>query len=304
MKSLFITLVIVFMSAFSLFAQNGFIRDTIKNNYCEYRTGNYPLIITVPHGGRLVDSTFILRTKENCSDPKFAIPYDTNTPELAELIDSIVFARTGKYPHIVFMRLKRTYIDVNREMKYAVPVGCSKIVDVYNNFYTFINSAKQNITNDFGAGLLLDFHAHGHQKQEVEIGYQISKDNLNLSDEELNNAGLDTLCGIYNIVKINKLNQTFAQYLRGDNSFGTLLYNNGTPCIPHKYNPQPLDTKYFSGAYVTKSSGSCSGGTIDAIQLEFNGDSRKEPIKRIETVNNLVSTIEQFFEIHYNFDLQ
>ncbi len=301
MKQLLLLGVIIFSTVFGTNAQNVFRRDTIKSDYCEYRTGNFPLIITVPHGGKLVDSTLVLRTKENCPDPKFTTSYDSNTPELAELVDSIVFARTGKYPHIVFMNLKRTYIDVNRELINAVPKDCDELVNVYNRFYSNINSAKESIDNNFGAGLLLDFHAHGHKKQEIEIGYQIVKDSLNLSDEKLNVSGLESSCGIYNLIKTNKADQSFSDYIRGDNAFGTLLYKNGTPCIPHKDNPQPLDTKYFSGAYVTKSSGSCSGGTIDAIQLEFNRESRQMPDNRLKTAENLISTVQQFFNIHYNF---
>ena len=72
--------------------------------------------------------------------------------------------------------------------------------------------------------------------------------------------------------------------------------------MPHKENPRPLDNKDFSGAYVTKKSGTCSGGTIESIQLEFNGDSRREPDKRLETAENLVTTINQFFGIHYSFE--
>ena len=171
MKKYSTLLVLLFLCLCNLFAQEGFNRDTLISNYTEYRKGNYPLIVTVPHGGREIDSTLTLRTKVNCPDPKFTISYDSQTPELADLVDSIVFARTGKYPHIVIMKLKRTYIDVNRDIVNAIPIGCDKIVGIYNNFYENIALAKSSIDKQYGAGLLLDFHSHGHNKQEIEIGY-------------------------------------------------------------------------------------------------------------------------------------
>ncbi len=278
-----------------------FSRDTVFNNYVEYRTGNFPLIITVPHGGQMLDSTLEVRTRENCPDPKFFTGYDTWTPELSEAVDSVVFARTGMYPHIVAMKLKRTYIDVNRTLENAIVTGCKETEAYYKEFFDQVNAAKKSITDVYGSGLLLDFHSHGHKKQEIELGYQITKDQMNMSDEELNSSDLMKNAGIYNLMKVNKQGQTFAQHLRGEYSFGTLLHKNGTPCIPHSENPQPLETKYFSGANVTKSSGSCSGGTIDAIQLEFHRESRNTPEARKETVENLITTVEQYLDLHYNF---
>lgn len=280
--------------------EKAFKRDTLLTAYTEFRTGNYPLIITVPHGGKIIDSTLILRTRENCPDPKFAVPYDSHTPELGELIDSIVFARTGKYPYLVFMKLKRTYIDVNRELKYAVAQGSKEAEQIYNVFYEKIAEAKKRITDTYGSGLLLDLHAHGHAKQEIEIGYQIPPGQLNLSDEELNRSGLEKQSGICNLVKQNKQNLHFAALLRGDLSFGTLLFQYGTPCIPHSTNKTPGETKYFSGGFLTKYNGSGNGGSIDAIQLEFNRDSRKEIPERIKTAENIVSAVEKYLDLHYD----
>lgn len=279
--------------------ENTFRRDTVYEAYTEFRTGNYPLIITVPHGGRFLDSSLVIRTRENCPDPKFATPYDSHTPELAELIDSIVFARTGKYPYIVFMKLKRTYLDANRELQYAVAQGSKEAERIYRGFYDKIALAKKRVAQAYGAGLLLDLHAHGHAKQEVEIGYQIPLKQMNLSDEELDHSNLAKETGIYHLVQHNKQHIGFAQLIRGDLSFGTLLFEAGTPCIPHSKNKMPGTTKYFSGGFITRYNGSGNGGSVDAIQLEFNSASRKEPAKRRQTAENVVSAVEKYLELHY-----
>ncbi|GAB1473079.1 hypothetical protein MASR2M69_05200 [Bacteroidota bacterium] len=94
---------------------------------------------------------------------------------------------------------------------------------------------------------------------------------------------------------------SFSQILRGDNSFGTLLKANGIECIPHKTNPSPGSTPYFSGGYTTKIMDGSGSGTIDAIQLEFNRDSRNDAIVRKNTAEQLIKTTQTFFELNYTF---
>jgi N-formylglutamate amidohydrolase len=281
--------------------QQGFKRVTYDTGFIEYRTGNYPLIISIPHGGSLVTDNLPVRTKENCPDPSFTTVYDTYTPELGELVDSIVFARTGKYAHIIYCKLKRTYVDMNRQTEYAIPQGSTATKSVYDKYHDFIIEAKSSVTKSFGTGLILDFHSHGHAKQEVEIGYQLSSSVLNLNDNELNKESVAASSGIYNLYKSVSSKTTFSQLIRGDNSFGTIFYNNGVASIPSKQSPSPAETPYFSGGYITKIHGSGTSGTIDAIQLEFHSDCRREPSVRKVTAEQLVKTVDEFFKINYIF---
>ncbi len=192
---------------------NIFIRQTFTSSFIEYRTGNYPLIITVPHGGTQTDASLTIRTTTNCPDPDFTTVYDTNTPELSELIDSVVFARTGKYPYIIFCRLKRTYIDMNRSVEYAIPRGNAAAKGIYDKFYSYIDQSKNLIFAKYGSGLLLDIHAHGHDKQEIEIGYQLSTSQLNLSDKDIDDNNLASKSSIYNLYKTVSAKQSFSQIL-------------------------------------------------------------------------------------------
>jgi len=278
-----------------------FVRQTLTSSYVEFRTGNYPLIITVPHGGSQTDGSLTLRTESNCPDPEFTTVFDTYTSELADVIDSVVFARTGKYPHVIFCRLKRTYIDMNRPIDYAIPRGNAAAKNIYDKFYGYIDQSKNLIFAKYGSGLLLDIHAHGHDKQEVEIGYQLSTSELNLSDNVLNNVSYASQSGIYNLYKVVSSKQSFSQTLRGDNSFGTLLQANGIACIPNKSNHYLGTTPYFSGGYITQSCGSGMGGTIDAIQLETNSDCRKDSKARKNTAEQLFNTTDLFFKLNYIF---
>jgi hypothetical protein len=190
---------------------------------------------------------------------------------------------------------------MNRSIEYAIPRGNAAAKNIYDKFYGYIDLSKSQIVSKYGSGLLLDIHAHGHDKQEIEIGYQLSSSQLNLSDSDIDKNNLAPQSGIYNLSKTVSATQSFSQILRGNNSFGTLLQANGIACIPNKSNPSPGTTSYFSGGYITQSSGSGSGGTIDAIQLEFNRDSRSDSKVRKNTAEQLYNTTDQFFKLNYVF---
>ena len=61
--------------------------------------------------------------------------------------------------------------------------------------------------------------------------------------------------------------ECYDAYLRGANSFGALLGQEGIRSIPSPSTRFPLKTKYFSGGFITKIYGSGIRGRIDAIQV-------------------------------------
>jgi hypothetical protein len=96
---------------------------------------------------------------------------------------------TGEACHLIVNRLGRIKLDPNREAKQAVqhdPIANN----TYNEFHNFVEQARQDIENNHpcGAGLLIDFHGHTHPEARIEVGYKISKTQLQGSD-----ANLDTL---------------------------------------------------------------------------------------------------------------
>ena len=99
-------------------------QQTVKiEKYVEYRQGNCPIILTVPHGGTVVESFLTLRNTANCPDPDFATDLDYNTRELADEIDKAFFQQTGKHPYMIIALIKRNHVDFNRKRSYAIPAG-------------------------------------------------------------------------------------------------------------------------------------------------------------------------------------
>ena len=276
-----------------------FKRESLYVDYVEYRNGNLPLIISVPHDGQKTNSAFTLRTKDNCPDPNFATVRDTYTTELANLIDSVVHVRTGKYVHLVRCDIKRTYVDMNREQRYAVPTD-SKQVPVYELYHSRMKSARNLVTILYGRGLVIDIHAHGHDVQQVELGYLLSKTNLNKSDSEIMAGNYSKDCSIFALSTNNKLNKNFVELLRGTGSFGDILTQKNVPCVPNSAKPKPDAEYYFDGGYITQTYGSAqaTGGTVDAIQMEFDSTARSAE-RRKEYATNVADAVLQFIELYY-----
>lgn len=274
---------------------SGFKREVTFSNYIEYRTGNYPLIITIPHGGKTVVSGFPTRTKENCPDPNFTTVLDKNTYELGCMIDSMVFVQTGRRPFLVYCSLKRTHIDMNRSLQYAVPNSDVELTGIYNYFYDKIMSAKKTIADSgYTTGLLIDIHGHSHQKQRVELGYQLSGATLGMTDAALNSQNYASKSSIYYLALHNKKNIDFAQVMRGTYSFGTLLFANGVDCIPRVGLLSPGDDPYFSGGNITNMNGSGKGGTVNAIQMEFCSSYRETADERERVAKAIAKAVEEY----------
>ncbi len=277
-----------------------FKRDTIEANYVEYRTGNCRLVISVPHGGYLDDNNLIKRTSSNCPDTDFATVMDDKTIELANAIDSIFFAKTGKYPYVVIGKISRRYVDFNRKASYAVPRNAPNNSYIYTLYHDWIKKAEEFVGKEFGGGLLVDIHGQSHAVKQVEIGYLLRSYELDLDDSQLAGDGSYLYrSSIYRLVHTNKSGSSFVDLIRGPYSMGSLMYKNGLNCVPHSANPTPGDLPYFNGGYITMMYGSSEAiGMVDAIQFEFDNVSRQDR-NRKNTATAFVEAVTEFLNLHY-----
>ena len=280
-----------------------FKRSTNTSNGIEYRTGNVPVIFSAPHGGSQEGTNLTKRTSSNCPDPDFATVRDDKTVELANMIDSIFYAKTGKYPYIVIAHVSRKYVDFNRKKVNACPKNSPNNEYVWDVYHNWIKKAEEYVEKDFGSGLLLDIHGQSHAVKQVEIGYCLSSSELGLSDAKLSGDGkyLDDF-SMNRLVRNNKSGSSFVDLLRGPYSLGSLMYKNGLACVPHSSNPSPGNLPYFNGGYITYMYGSSDEiGMIDAVQLEFDNVSRLDE-NRKKTATALVDAVVEFINTHYKVD--
>ena len=276
-----------------------------RNGYAEYIPGDLPLILSAPHGGDICSNEIPDRTYGSigrCS----STGSDTNTYPLTTTIRSVFLENTGHTPHIILLRLARPKLDANREIGEAAQ-GNSFAENAWSEYHGFIDAAKDTVSKEFGFGLYMDMHGHGHDIPRVELGYLLSKTDLQTSILDLhymtNKSSFKRLSGIS--VASSPASTTFTDIIRGPKSLGTLLEERGTRAVPSGPDPTPVgDEKFFSGGYSTSRHGSKLGGVIDGVQFEHHYPGLRDTSNnRLSYAQDLVEILEIFLEAHYGWSI-
>lgn len=265
-----------------------------ETGYVEYIPGNLPVIISAAHGGYLTPSEIPDRDCFGCSYLR-----DSYTQELARTIIDDFFETTGCYPHVVINLLHRRKFDANRDIGEAAD-GNPTVEQAWQAYHDFLDDAKAQIIEEDGRGLFLDLHGHAHDIQRVELGYLLTKSELQLTDETLNSNNYIEESSLRTLVGDNLQSLGHAELIRGTHSLGTLLENKGVRAVPSAPDPFPNDNEsYFSGGYNTNRHGSKNGGNIDGIQIECHQDIRFDDDLRAMFADSLTKSIHQYIDFHY-----
>lgn len=235
------------------------------NNYIEYHAGDLPIIISAPHGGYLEPASIPDRVCGGCVTGR-----DSWTEELAYKIDSTVRVVFGGTAHIIINKLARKKLDANREIVEAA-VGDPNAEIAWNEYHNFIQAAKDSCIAQYGSAIYIDLHSHGHIKQRIELGYLLTKTELQLTDASLDAANFQDSCSIKHLKNVLNPTASFSNMLRGSDCMGELLENRGYPSVPSASDPAPLPADaYFNGGYNTARHGSRDSSVINGIQFETN----------------------------------
>lgn len=289
-------LLILFIIQFS-FSQIYLSGETYfgQNEYIEYKAGNAPIVISAPHGGVIEPADIPDR---NCSGCIYV--RDLNTEDLIRKMYDAIYDEFGCYPHVIINRLHRRKLDANRDIGDAAD-GNPIAEQSWNEFQNFIELAKDTVEANFGKGLYLDLHGHGHDIQRLELGYRITKSELQLSNSALNSQVYVDDSSIKNLVNDNLNGLTLSELLRGNDSFGQLYEDLNVLAVPSQNDPFPLSSEpYFSGGYNTERHGSKLAGTVDAIQIECNMDGIRDTESNREAFAIATADVlKNYLEKHY-----
>jgi N-formylglutamate amidohydrolase len=243
---------------------------TGRNGYIEYYAGNSPLIFSAPHGGMLKPDEIPPRetTSTSCDADNITLLADMYTRETAMAIQAEVFARTGRYPHVIVNRLHRGRMDPNREIRSG---ACQNpYADIaWSEYHAFIDVAKARVEADHGRGWYTDLHAHGHEIQRLELGYLLEASDLRLSGATLNaSTAYEEESSIRTLSALSGV--TFSRVLRGHAALGTLLAGENYPSVPSATDQFPqVGEPYFNGGYSTDRHGCILGNSrICGVQIE------------------------------------
>ena len=228
-----------------------------KQNYVECVAGDFPVVISVPHGGALAPSNIPDRTGTTVTD--------SNTIDLGRAIATAFAARTGRRPHLVISHLRRTKLDANREVLEAAQ-GNADATTAWNEYHGFVELAMTTATSGSSRGFYIDLHGHGHPIQRLELGYLLSSSQLDLTDAQLNTGGYASSSSLRLAMPLTSV--TFAELLRGPSSLGGLL-GASTPSVPSPAAASPGADPYFDGGYSTER----HSARLPGLQIEsnFNG---------------------------------
>ncbi len=267
-----------------------------STQFVEYRAGNLPIILSAPHGGGLRPDSIPDRKCDECVTTR-----DAWTQTITKGVHDAIVAQTGCYPHTVINLLHRVKFDANRDIEEAA-LGIPFVQQAWRGYHQLIDSAKARVKLEYDRGLFLDVHGHAHVVQRIELGYLISKSELQLSDEELDAEDLINESSVKTLVSDNQNQLSHSALLRGEQSLGTLLTKKGFPAVPSLQDPFPLnEDAFFSGGFNTIRHGSRDkGGPIDAIQIELNQDIRFDEERRDMLIDSLATIILDYIDLHYD----
>ena len=198
-----------------------------RKSYITYYPGNIPIILSIPHGGDISPSEISNRT--------YGVSVtDSNTIELGMAIRNYFFTNFNVRPYLVINNLKRTKLDANRDIVEAAQ-GNLYAERAFNEFHHYINSARQEIINNFSTGFLLDIHGHGvnpdgFYDMRTWIGYLLTGDELDNSDSFIDQNISTNNTSIYSL--INTSNESLSNLIRGPYSLGSLFENNFYTALP------------------------------------------------------------------------
>jgi len=260
------------------------------DSFIEYIPGSLPIILVAPHGGRLEpDSLPVVVNRGR----------DNGTLDLSYLLlDSILKQTGGCRPHIIINHLHPTILNAARNKLEAAGSHPSAQL-AFDEFHAFIEDAKKEVNDKWGAGHYFELHGNGRTDKRNEIGLGLSKYHLFEADSAIvKRVDFSTVKHICTAGKAN-----FLEVLKGKSSLGGLLDSMGWKSMPSPQYPSPDTAEgFFYAGWNTWEHGSRYSGTIDATHIEshwsFMTGTNKEPY-----AGDMAHAIIAFTEIHYAYHL-
>jgi hypothetical protein len=275
--------------------------------YTEYRAGNLPIVITAPHGGDVEPGDIPDRTASGA-----VTTADANTEDLARKISAEIYLRTGKYVHLVICHLHRSKLDVNRALDTADgtdqaldngSAGPATAVTAWHDYHNFAGTATAATTSAVNFGFLTDIHGQAHTPQRIEVGYNLSASQLNLSDSALEhpaygeNSTLRTL--------LQQASSRVPLVIRGARSWGDFMVQRGYAAVPSPAQTGPGTEDYFNGGYTVETHTSLTGqGRVQGLQLECNMTGvRDNSGNRQAFAETVAATLNDYLFDHFGYEL-
>jgi len=268
-----------------------------RNRYIEIHPGDIPLIIAAPHGG--------LEEPADIPDRTYGVfARDINTQDMARRMVAEIYARTGKRPHLIMSLIHRRKLDPNRDIVVAAQ-GDPNAEIAWNEYHGAIAAARAYAESNFGFGLLVDTHGHGHTIQRIELGYVVTPEQLDLPDDQLEHPAYAENSSCRTHAHLPGVH--FPSFLRGPRSLGALFVARGYPAVPSPDMPSPGSDAYFdgTGGYTSEAQGSRHHlDNVQALLMETHWTGLRETTaERVAFARTFATAINAFLYDQWGYAL-
>jgi N-formylglutamate amidohydrolase len=226
-------------------------------------TGDLPIIISAPHGGRQAIPE--VPERRGIGVPRFSVQRDNNTAELTHLVLAKLHQRLGARPFGIVAEFERKHADANRAPEHAYESTGAKVF--YDAYHRLLGAATERVRQRWGHGFLIDIHGQTAEHEAIFRG----TDNLRSVSRLVERHGLGALSGA--------------------NSVLGYLHARGYQIRPNLKGYEREE--HYTGGYTTQTYGSHRGTKIDVMQLELGANlRRKTNLER--TASDLAQAIAAF----------
>jgi len=252
-----------------------------STKFVTYTKGDIGIIIAVPHGG--------LQSPWDIPDRRYGtFEGDDHTKELGQVVAKSICRSLGKCPHLVISELRRKKLDPNREIRLAAQ-GNPKAEMAWREYHGLIDQAKQKE----GVGVVIDLHGQSHGRNSTELGYLLSRDQLNRGDYGAQGSSIRSLSTLRR--------KTGREIMIGSESLGAFIEDEGYKAVPSPRQHSPGNQPFFPGYYTVERHGSRDGGRFDSISVETPREVRIDAGRstRLKFGEDLGRAISNFYKANY-----
>jgi len=237
--------------------------DTSASALISAISGNLPIILSAPHGGK--EPIPGVSQRQGSGVARFSTGRDTRTDDLADLLALELEKKFNAKPFVVIARFERRYVDVNRASDAAFESVAVK--SHYDGYHHALGEFVQRVGSHWGSGLLVDLHGEGTDADAIYRGTQNGK-------------------------TVKSLIQRFGpSAVNGNQSISGQMAKLGYRVLPGAASNEK-ETHYLGG-YIVQTYGSHQPVGIDAMQLELGANLRARANLE-KTARNLAQAIEVF----------
>ena len=208
-----------------------------KHKWIEYIEGDMPLVISVPHGGKMMVDTLPVRSCKGATTT-----LDGFTIELAREFQKEFKQKYGLTPYIIISHISRKQVDHNRTLEKGT-CGNAQMKEAWLTFHNFIDTAIKTAEKKYKKVVYVDLHGHAHTNYRLELGYVLNAEALKAIAED-NYDNVAKRSSVQNLLNTHQ-DLTLKQLMVGENAFGTLIANYGIPAAPSQQDPYPKAGEIF-----------------------------------------------------------